>query len=414
MQIFLVGGAVRDQLLGYPVIDRDWVVVGATPEQMLTKGFAQVGKDFPVFLHPKTKEEHALARTERKSGHGYGGFAVNASPDVTLEEDLMRRDLTINAMAQAEDGSLVDPYGGQQDLEQRILRHVSEAFVEDPLRVLRVARFAARYHSFGFTIADETLALMTELTQSGELDHLTAERVWKETQRSLTGPNPQVYFDVLRQCGALALLFPELEALYGVPNPVRWHPEIDTGVHTMMVLEQSAKLTEHSHIRFAALTHDLGKALTPSEHWPSHHGHEKLGLPLIDAICDRFKLPNDHRDLALLVGELHGKVHRAFDLRADTIVKMLDQVDAWRKPERYGDFLLACEADHRGRLNFETLPYPQGDYLYKCYQAAAAVDVQAIIADGIKGPAIRQELTKRRIAIVNEVKQAHRNIQLQG
>ncbi|MBW8189694.1 multifunctional CCA addition/repair protein [Neiella marina] len=414
MQIFLVGGAVRDQLLGYPVIDRDWVVVGATPEQMLAQGFTQVGKDFPVFLHPQTNDEHALARTERKAGHGYGGFTVNASPDVTLEEDLLRRDLTINAIAQAEDGSLIDPYGGQRDLAERVLRHVSDAFVEDPLRVLRVARFAARYHSHGFTIADETLALMRQLSGNGELDHLTAERVWKETQRSLVGPNPQVYFQTLRQCGALEVLFPELEALYGVPNPVRWHPEIDTGIHTMMVLEQSANLTEQSHIRFAALTHDLGKAITPPEHWPSHRGHEKLGLPLINDICDRFKLPNDHRDLALFVGELHGIVHRSFDLRPDTIVNMLDKVDAWRKPERFNEFLVACEADHRGRLNFETLPYPQGDYLRQCYQAASAVDVQAIIADGIKGPAIRQELGKRRIAVVADIKQAHSHIQLQG
>ncbi|MBD1389064.1 multifunctional CCA addition/repair protein [Neiella sp. HB171785] len=405
MQIYLVGGAVRDQLLNYPFHERDWVVVGAMPEQLLAQGYNQVGKDFPVFLHPQSKEEYALARTERKAGHGYTGFTVHASPDVTLEQDLLRRDLTINAIAQAEDGTLVDPFNGQADINNRVLRHVSDAFVEDPLRVLRVARFAARYHELGFTVAPETQALMTELAASGELSHLTAERVWKETQRSLVGPNPQVYFQVLRQCGALQVLFPELEALYGVPNPVRWHPEIDTGVHTMMVLEQAAKLTDSSTIRFAALLHDLGKALTPSEHWPSHHGHELLGLPLINDICDRFKLPNDHRELALLVGELHGKVHRAAELRPDTIVKMLNQLDAWRKPQRFDEFLQACEADHRGRLNFEQLPYPQGDYLRRCYQAANAVNVQEIIAAGIQGPAIRTELEKRRVGAVRQIKQ---------
>ncbi|GGA81803.1 multifunctional CCA protein [Neiella marina] len=405
MQIYLVGGAVRDQLLNHSFHERDWVVVGATPEQMLAKGFTQVGKDFPVFLHPKSKEEYALARTERKAGHGYTGFTVHASPDVTLEQDLLRRDLTINAIAQADDGSLVDPFNGQADINNRVLRHVSNAFVEDPLRVLRVARFAARYHDYGFTIAAETLSLMTELARSGELAHLTPERVWKETQRSLVGPNPQIYFQTLRQCDALNVLFPELEALYGVPNPVRWHPEIDTGVHTMMVLEQAAKLTATSTIRFAALLHDLGKALTPPEHWPSHHGHELLGLPLINGICDRFKLPNDHRDLALLVGELHGKVHRAFELRADTIVNMLNQLDAWRKPQRFDEFLMACEADHRGRLNFEQLPYPQGDYLRRCYEAANAVNVQEIIASGIQGSAIRSELEKRREAAISAIKQ---------
>lgn len=404
MQIYLVGGAVRDQLLQHPFHEKDWVVVGATPEQMLAQGFAQVGKDFPVFLHPKTKEEHALARTERKQGHGYTGFEIHASPDVTLEQDLLRRDLTINAIAMAEDGTLVDPYGGEQDLKDRVLRHVSEAFAEDPLRVLRVARFAARYHSYGFTIADETLALMQQLSDSGELSHLTPERVWKETQRSLAGPSPQIYFEVLRQCGALKVLFPELDDLYGIPNPARWHPEVDTGIHTLMVLEQSALISELSSVRFAALVHDLGKAKTDPAKWPSHHGHEMLGLPLVNAICDRFRLPNDHRELGLLVCELHGKVHRAAELRADTIVKLLNQCDAWRKAERFELFLQACEADHRGRLEFEHLPYPQGDYLRACYQAAAAVNVQEIIADGIQGPAIRPELDKRRVEAVTKVK----------
>ncbi|MCM2680376.1 multifunctional CCA addition/repair protein [Echinimonas agarilytica] len=404
MQIYLVGGAVRDKLLNYPYHDSDWVVVGATPEDMLSQGYQQVGKDFPVFLHPKTHDEHALARTERKSGHGYTGFEVHASPDVTLEQDLQRRDLTINAMAMADDGTIIDPYNGQVDLEQRVLRHVSDAFVEDPLRVLRVARFAARYHQYGFSIAPETLTLMQQLAHSGELGHLTAERVWNETQRSLEGKYPHVYFDVLRQCDALKVLFPELDALYGVPNPARWHPEIDTGVHVMMVLEQAAKLTPLSSVRFAALVHDLGKAITDSSKWPSHHGHEMLGLPLINDICDRFKLPNDHRELALLVGELHGKVHRCYELRADTVVKMLNQCDAWRKPERYDLFLTACEADHRGRLNFEDIPYHQGQYLRECYRAAHAVDVQEIIAEGIKGPAIREALTTRRVVAVQRIK----------
>ena len=405
MQIYLVGGAVRDQLLNHPFHEKDWVVVGATPEAMLSQGFTQVGKDFPVFLHPQTKEEHALARTERKQGHGYTGFTIHANPDVTLEQDLLRRDLTINAMALAHDGHLVDPYGGQQDLQNRILRHVSEAFAEDPLRVLRVARFAARYHDYGFTIAEETLSLMRQLSVSGELRHLTPERVWKETQRSLSGPSPQVYFQVLRECGALSVLFPELDELYGIPNPVRWHPEVDTGIHTLMVLEQASKLTELSSVRFAALVHDLGKAKTEPAKWPSHRGHELLGLPLVNGICDRFKLPNDHRELGLLVCELHGKVHRSFELRAETIVRLFNQCDVWRKPERFELFLLSCEADHRGRLGFELLPYPQGEYLKECYQAATAVNVQAIIGEGIQGPAIKEALEKRRIDAVAQVKQ---------
>ena len=404
MQIYLVGGAVRDELLQHPFHEKDWVVVGATPQAMLDLGYAQVGKDFPVFLHPKTKEEHALARTERKKGHGYTGFEVHASPDISLEQDLLRRDLTINAIAQDNQGKLIDPYGGQRDIQQRILRHVSDAFSEDPLRVLRVARFAARYHSYGFTIAQETQSLMAELSQNGELQHLTPERVWKETERSLSGPNPEIYFQVLRDCGALKVLFPELDALYGVPNPVRWHPEIDTGIHTLMVLKQAAQLSELTTVRFAALVHDLGKAITDPSQWPSHHGHELLGLPLVNAICDRFKLPNEHRELGLLVCELHGKVHRAFELKAETIVKILDQCDCWRKPDRYRLFLQSCEADHRGRLNFEALPYPQGEYLNACYQVAAAVDVQTILADGIKGPKIREELSKRRVKAISALK----------
>lgn len=404
MQRYLVGGAVRDTLLNHPFHEKDWVVVGATPDEMLAQSYTQVGKDFPVFLHPETKEEHALARTERKRGHGYTGFVVHASPDVTLEQDLLRRDLTINAMAMDAQGQLVDPYNGQTDLKNRTLRHVSNAFSEDPLRVLRVARFAARYHSYGFTIADETLDLMRQLSESGELAHLTPERVWKETQNSLSGPNPHIYFKVLKQCGALKALFPELEALYGVPNPAQWHPEIDTGIHTLMVLEQAAKLSNLSTVRFAALVHDLGKAVTPPDKWPSHHGHEILGLPLVNTICNRFKLPNDHRELALLVCELHGKVHRAFELKAETIIKLLNHCDSWRKAERFELFLQVCEADHRGRLNFEELPYPQGDYLRSCFKAAVAVNVQTIIANGIQGSAIRQELEKRRVHAVAQVK----------
>ncbi|MDX1392236.1 MAG: multifunctional CCA addition/repair protein, partial [Rheinheimera sp.] len=361
MQRYLVGGAVRDSLLGYPFHERDWVVVGATPQQMLDLGYQQVGKDFPVFLHPHSKEEHALARTERKSGKGYTGFTVYAAPDVTLEQDLLRRDLTINAIAQADDGTLIDPFGGVSDIHNKVLRHVSAAFAEDPLRVLRVARFYARYAHLGFTVASETRQLMQEL--STELDTLPPERVWQETAKALSEQTPQAYFDMLHQTGALPVLMPELAALWGVPQPVQWHPEIDTGVHTLMVLAQAALLTKRLDIRFAALVHDLGKGATKAELWPAHHGHEHSGLPLIKQLCQRLRVPNDCRDLALLVCEYHQLIHRAQQLKSSTVLKLFDAIDLWRKPERLDAILLCCTADLRGRTGFEQAAYPQADYL---------------------------------------------------
>lgn len=404
MKIYLVGGAVRDSLLNLPIKDKDFMVVGATPEQMQQLGYRQVGKDFPVFLHPKTQQEYALARTERKVGLGYGGFSCYASPDVTLEQDLLRRDLTINAIAQDEAGNLYDPYHGIADINARKLRHVSAAFAEDPLRVLRVARFAARFHDLGFEIAAETMALMQHMSQAEELTALTPERVWQEVDKSLGGPHPEVFFEVLRQCGALNILFPEIEALFGVPQPEKWHPEIDTGLHTMLVLAQATALTEEKAVRFAALVHDLGKALSPKEHWPKHHGHGQKGLPVIKSLCERLRIPNEYRDLALLVSDQHQNVHQAFELRSETIIKLFDKADFWRKPERLKQLLLACLADMRGRTGFEHHAYPQGDYLSACFSAANTVDVKAIIAAGFQGAQIKQALNSKRIEVVEQVK----------
>lgn len=404
MKIYLVGGAVRDSLLNLPIKDKDFMVVGATPEQMQQLGYRQVGKDFPVFLHPKTQQEYALARTERKVGLGYGGFSCYASPDVTLEQDLLRRDLTINAIAQDEAGNLYDPYHGIADINARQLRHVSAAFAEDPLRVLRVARFAARFHDLGFEISAETMALMQHMSQTEELTALTPERVWQEVDKSLGGPHPEVFFEVLRQCGALNILFPEIEALFGVPQPEKWHPEIDTGLHTMLVLAQASSLTEEKAVRFAALVHDLGKALSPKEHWPKHHGHGQKGLPVIKSLCERLRIPNEYRDLALLVSDQHQNVHQAFELRSETIIKLFDKADFWRKPERLEQLLLACIADMRGRTGFEHHAYPQGDYLSACFSAASSVDVKAIIAAGFQGAQIKQALNSKRIEVVEQVK----------
>lgn len=401
MEIYLVGGAVRDQLLNLAVKDRDWVVVGSTPQAMLDQGFTQVGKDFPVFLHPTTKEEHALARTERKSGAGYTGFNVYSAADVTLEDDLIRRDLTINAIAQNENGDIFDPYHGQQDLNDRILRHISPAFSEDPLRVLRVARFAARFAHLGFSIHPTTMTLMGELTQSGELEHLTSERVWQEVSNALTTQSPQVFFEALRECGALAVLFPELDALYGVPNPEKWHPEIDSGIHTMMVLEQASKLTDDNEIRFAALIHDVGKAVTDPSKWPSHHGHGQKGLPIIKKLCARLRVPNTYRDLALMVSDHHCKIHRCDEMRKDTIINLFDKIDAWRKPERFKQFLLTCEADARGRLHFEEEPYPQRDTMLSHFEKANKVNVQDIIKEGITGAAIKPALFNARVKAIS-------------
>ncbi|ENM5852402.1 multifunctional CCA addition/repair protein [Vibrio mimicus] len=403
MQIYLVGGAVRDQLLQLPVYDRDWVVVGSSPQAMLAAGFQAVGKDFPVFLHPKTKEEHALARTERKTGVGYTGFACHYAPDVTLEEDLLRRDLTINAMAQDESGQVIDPYGGQRDLAAKVLRHVSPAFVEDPLRVLRVARFAAKLAHLGFTVAEETMQLMTDIAQSGELGHLTAERVWQEWHKSLSTNHPEVFLQVLRDCGALAVVLPELDRLFGVPQPEKWHPEIDTGIHTLMVTKQAALLSDSLPVRFAAQVHDLGKGVTPPSEWPSHKLHCHTGLKVIESLCDRIRVPNEFRDLALAVCAQHSNIHRADELKPATKLKVLGLLDVWRKPERLEQVLLCCEADHRGRLGLEDKPYPQRDIFLRAYQAALSVEVQAVIRDGFHGKQIKEELDKRRIQVISEI-----------
>ncbi|ENM5788572.1 multifunctional CCA addition/repair protein [Vibrio mimicus] len=403
MQIYLVGGAVRDQLLQLPVYDRDWVVVGSSPQAMLAAGFQAVGKDFPVFLHPKTKEEHALARTERKTGVGYTGFACHYAPDVTLEEDLLRRDLTINAMAQDESGQVIDPYGGQSDLAAKVIRHVSPAFVEDPLRVLRVARFAAKLAHLGFTVAEETMQLMTDIAQSGELGHLTAERVWQEWHKSLSTNHPEVFLQVLRDCGALAVVLPELDRLFGVPQPEKWHPEIDTGIHTLMVTKQAALLSDSLPVRFSAQVHDLGKGVTPPSEWPSHKLHCHTGLKVIESLCDRIRVPNEFRDLALAVCAQHSNIHRADELKPATKLKVLGLLDVWRKPERLEQVLLCCEADHRGRLGLEEKPYPQRDIFLRAYQAALSVEVQAVIRDGFQGKQIKEELDKRRIQAISEV-----------
>lgn len=409
MQVYLVGGAVRDKLLGLEIKDRDWVVVGANPTQMLDLGYQQVGADFPVFLHPKSKEEYALARTERKTAQGYNGFECYAAQDVTLEQDLLRRDLTINAMAMDENNKIIDPYNGQQDLANKQLRHVSAAFVEDPLRVFRVARFAARYASLGFTIAPETMLLMQEICHSGELSHLSAERVWQETARSLCGPTPDIYIEVLRQCGALDIWFPELAKLWGIPNPEKWHPEIDTGIHTLMVLQQAQKLSDKLTVRFAALVHDLGKGLTPETQWPSHPGHEKSGLEAVNALCKRIKVPNDCRELALMMSEYHSHVHHAFKLKPSTILKMFNHCDPWRKPERFKEFLIACEADARGRTGFENREYPNSNYIWQAYHVASQVDVKAIVASGLVGEAIKQRLNELKIKAISTLKENYQH-----
>lgn len=400
MQIYLVGGAVRDQLLGLTIKDRDHLVVGATVEQMLAKGYRQVGKDFPVFLHPKTQEEYALARTERKTGRGYGGFTVDASPEVTLEEDLLRRDLTINAIAKDERGQLFDPYGGQQDLEQRVLRHVSPAFIEDPLRVLRVARFAARYADLGFTVAPETMALMREIAASNELEALSAERIWQELARALNTQSPWVFIEVLRDCGALAHVMPEIDALFGVPQPTQWHPEIDTGLHTLLSLKQATELSDDTQVRFATLLHDLGKALTPAEELPKHHGHGHAGIAPITALCTRLRIPNEYRILASLASELHQDIHNLPQLKPSTVLRKLDQMDAWRKPQRVSQLVSVCQADAQGRAGFEQQPYPQGRLLQQLFDQAAAVDIKPILAAGYKGAEIKEQVAKIRTTII--------------
>jgi tRNA nucleotidyltransferase (CCA-adding enzyme) len=406
MQVYLVGGAVRDRLLGRAVHERDWVVVGATPAELERAGFIPVGRDFPVFLHPKTKEEHALARLERKTGPGYRGFATEFSPEVKLEDDLRRRDLTINAMAEDDAGNVVDPHGGRRDLDARLLRHVSEAFVEDPVRILRVARFAARYASLGFRVADETLALMRRMVEDGEAAALVPERVWAETERALGEERPDVFFQVLRDCGALRVVYPELDALFGVPQPEKWHPEIDTGVHLLLALREAVKLGGGVPARFAVLMHDLGKAATPAEILPSHHGHEDAGVALAERLCARVRVPNHLREIGVMTARYHTHVHRAFELRADTVVKTLEGCDALRRPGRFRDFLLACEADKRGRAGLESRPYPQREFFERAREVVAAVVLTPDERKGLSGEQIGQELRRRRTAAISSLKEA--------
>ncbi len=405
MKVYLVGGAVRDKLLKRKVVEHDWVVVGATPDQLLSKGYKQVGKDFPVFLHPETKDEYALARTERKQGSGYYGFQCYFAPDVTLEQDLERRDLTINAMAEDDAGNIVDPFGGQKDIEEQKLRHVSMAFVEDPLRVLRVARFAARYAYLGFTVADETLSLMRQLAESGELHTLTPERVWKETEKALSERSPQVYFQVLHQTRALKSVFPELDCLWGIPNPIEWHPEIDSGIHTMMVLEQAARLSTSIDVRFAALCHDLGKGLTPSSEWPSHKGHEKAGIDVIKSMCLRLKIPNRLNKLACQTSEYHLHSHKAFELDSDQLVSFMEKTSAYQHPDNFERLLLACEADFRGRTGFEEKDYPQRKLLQDILQATKTINADEWLKQGITGKHLGEKIHQHRVRIASELRQ---------
>lgn len=404
MKIYKVGGAVRDRLLGRAVTDTDWVVVGASAESMLELGYRPVGADFPVFLHPQTGEEYALARTERKSGRGYGGFTFHASPDVTLEDDLIRRDLTVNAMAEDDHGQLIDPYGGKHDLEARVLRHVSPAFAEDPLRVLRVARFAARYAPLGFTVASETLALMRQLSAGDELRALSAERCWKETARALMEPRPDVFIQVLRDSDALQVLLPEVDALFGVPQPAAHHPEIDTGRHTLSVLRQCAEHQQPLAVRWACLLHDVGKGLTPQEQWPRHIAHEANGLALIHAVNERYKAPRDCQELALLTGEFHTHGHRALELKPSTLLELLHRFDVMRRPQRFDAFIAACEMDARGREGLEQRDYPQADYLRGAMATVRSIEVKPLLDQGFKGAELGKALDRERLAALKRYK----------
>jgi tRNA nucleotidyltransferase (CCA-adding enzyme) len=400
LRIYLVGGAVRDRLLCLPVDELDYVVVGASAEEMLRRGFTQVGKDFPVFLHPETKDEYALARTERKSAPGYHGFVVHAAPDVTLEQDLARRDLTINALAEDWDGRIIDPFGGVADLKARVLRHVSPAFVEDPVRILRVARFAARFAELGFHVADETMALMRDMVAAGEVDALVPERVWQEMAKALSESRPSLFFLVLRECGALARLLPELDRLFGVPQPAQWHPEIDTGVHVMLVVDTAARLSDAAEVRFAALCHDLGKGTTPPETWPRHHGHEERSVDLVTAVCDRFRVPKRFCELARITARYHGLVHRAAELRSTTLLAMFEGVDLFRRPGRLEQMLLACEADYRGRLGHEERAYPQAELVRRCARAARGLDLGSIAESAAEPRRIPDEIRRARLAAI--------------
>ena len=394
---YLVGGAVRDRLLGLQASERDWVVVGSTPDEMLDRGFKQVGASFPVFLHPENGEEYALARTEKKQGHGYHGFNVDFHPGVTLEEDLQRRDLTINAIAEDENGGLIDPFGGRQDLQHKILRHVSEAFVEDPLRVLRVARFAARFAHMGFRVHTSTLQLMGEITRSGELQHLAAERIWREFEGAMKTARPSEFVSVLRECGALEALLPEVNILFGVPQPEKYHPEIDTGIHLLMALDAAADASNGAaNVVFAVLLHDLGKGVTAEKYWPSHRGHEATGIPLVDAVCSRMKVPNAIHDLARKVCARHLDCHRILEARPVTVLRLLERLDAFRQTDLLADFVVACEADYRGRKGLQDRPYPQGDYLLKAYRLAAGIRARDLDLQGLSGPQVGKRLAQAR------------------
>lgn len=405
VETYLVGGAVRDELLGIPVTERDWVVVGSTPEAMVDKGFRPVGQSFPVFIHSQSGEEYALARTERKTGRGYKGFSFYTDPSVTLEQDLLRRDLSINAIARKDNGELIDPLGGEGDIEKRVLRHVSDAFSEDPLRVLRVARFMAQLAEFEFRIAPETLELMKKIVESGELEDLTAERVWIETEKALRAPRPRFYFETLRDIGALEALFPEIDRLFGVPQNPKYHPEIDTGLHTLLSLDQISLESEVLRLRFAVLVHDLGKGTTAKEKWPSHNGHEERGVKQIESLAKRLRIPNDCRDLAIKVSRWHLHCHRALELKPATIEKLFSGLDLWRNPRLLPEFLSCCQADIRGRTGMEGSEYPQATYLAECFQAASSVDSQKIREAGFEGEAIGKKMREARVKAIQEAKE---------
>ncbi len=407
MNVFLVGGAIRDQLLKFPVTERDWVVVGETSQSMLDQGFKQVGKDFPVFLHPETHEEYALARTERKTAPGYKGFTVDAAATVTLQQDLIRRDLTINAIAQNTDGELIDPYHGQRDLELRVLRHISPAFSEDPVRILRVARFAARYAHLGFTIAPETMQLMSDMVQNGEIDHLVPERVWAELAKALAEKTPSAFIQTLRDCGALQTILPELDRLFGVPQPPKYHPEIDTGIHVMLALDKAAEFSSKATVRFATMMHDLGKGLTPSAMWPSHRGHEEAGIPLLEGICQRLRVPNQHKKLAAKVIRYHTHCHRALELRPATLTDVLHALGGFNNDSLVDDFLIACEADAKGRTGLENKPYPQAEFFKLAQAAGKNIDIRPATSQGLTGAHIGEEIRRLRI---NAVRSAMKNV----
>jgi len=400
VEVYLVGGAVRDELLNRPVVDRDWVVIGATPKILIDQGYQQIGNDFPCFLHPETKDEYALARTEHKSGKGHTGFVCDFSPEVTLEEDLSRRDLTINAIAKTAEGEYIDPYNGQTDLMNKVLRHVSDAFADDPLRVLRVARFAARYAILDFTVHPSTLEIMTQLVDSGELAELTPERVWKEMSRALTEPRPSEFFRVLRTCGALKVLMPELDSLFGVPQPPQHHPEVDTGDHVMMVVNIAKERFDNLIVTWAALMHDLGKGVTPEVEWPRHIRHEIKGVPLVEAVCERYKVPKDFRTLAMLVSEHHLRCHKLLEMRPKSVLKLLEVLDGFRRAERVRYFAQACEADARGRLGLEEREYPQSSLLIDCNQVAIDTDIKPLLSEGYEGLKLAEQIRRLRLGSI--------------